>query len=283
MKKYFDYFKVPFIIVGIVSLVCIVVYFTNKGAHLRTNTESDITANVFDYADILSDEMEASLDKVIAQKEEELHYDIAFVILNESLEGRYNASPEHWVMNYADDFADNHKMGYDRAHGDSVVFVDNLFREPSTGKVYSWLSTSGRAMDGMDQYDCESILDEGLIDLDDYSKPNDYYNAYKKVALLLKGDGAKRLLGVFKPAYILIGSLVIALIYILVNWTSKVGERTTVSTTYVENGRPNITHKADTFLRKSVTKRKIEKSSGGGSGGHTSSGGFSHGGGGHSR
>ena len=87
---------------------------------------------------------------------------------------------------------------------------------------------------------------------------------------------SQSMLRIFRPSYILIFALVVALLYILINWTTKAGVRTTVSTTYVENGRPNLTHKGDVFLRKTVTKRKIQtsSSSGGGGGGH---------GGGHSR
>ncbi len=44
----------------------------------------------------------------------------------------------------------------------------------------------------------------------------------------------------------------------------------------------NMTRREDRFIRKSVTKRKIETNSGGGGGGF-SGGGGGHGGGGHSR
>ena len=65
------------------------------------------------------------------------------------------------------------------------------------------------------------------------------------------------------------------------------GSKTVNLTTYVEGGRPELKRREDIFLRKTVTKRHIERNTGSGGGGggghHTSSRGVSHGGGGHRR
>ncbi len=287
MKQFFNYFKIPFILIAIMAIVCIGVRISKSGSTeiTWTNEDTDLTGNVFDYAENLTDAQERELDELISSIEDRVKCDIAVITLDRSLslEG-YKSQPSQWVMEYADDFADEHKMGYDKAYGNSIVFIDNLHREERTGRVYSWISTSGLAMQTLSQSDCEEIMDVALADLDDYSDEDDYYAAYSQVIRLLPSyfeGGSAKALKVLKPLYIAIFSLAVALIYVLFNWSSKVGDKTTKSTTYVENGRPTITHQGDVFLRKSVSKVKIETSSG--SGGHISSGGHSHGGGGHSR
>ncbi len=291
MQRYFKYFKIPFIITAVIALVCIIVRVATGSPEQNaaaTNTESLISNNVFNYSGALTDSQVFELEALIAAVENKTQCDIAVITLNESLEGRYSSPANKWVMEYADDFADQNKMGYDKAYGNSIVFVDNLYREPSTGKVYSWISTSCLAMSQLSQSECESIMDDALENLTDYSDSDDYFAAYKRVVSLIPRymsieSGARIAAENMKPVYILASALFISLIYVLINWKSKLGSVTTTSTTYVQNGRPNITRKQDIFLRKSVTKRKIETSSGGGSGGHMSSGGHSHGGGGHSR
>ena len=88
---------------------------------------------------------------------------------------------------------------------------------------------------------------------------------------------------------VFIAPLVIALFYAVCNMSQAPGVDTTTSTTYVPGGQPAVKSSRDDFLRKTVSKVKIEtesssRSGGGGSyGHHTSSGGYSHGGGGHRR
>ena len=289
MKQFLNYFKIPFILIAIMAVACIGVRIYKSGDTEITWTNEDMDlngVNVFDYAENLTDAQEKELDELIASIEERTKCDIAVITLDRTLafEG-YNSQPSEWVMEYADDFADEHMMGYDKAYGNSIVFVDNLHREERTGRVYSWISTSGLAMQKLSRSDCEEIMDIALADLSDDSDEDDYYAAYSNVIRLLPSyfeGGSAKALNVLKPLYIAIFSLAVALIFVLINWSSKVGDKTTRSTTYVENGRPTITHQGDVFLRKSVSKVKIETSSGG-SGGHISSGGHSHGGGGHSR
>ena len=174
-------------------------------------------------------------------------------------------------------------MGYEKPLGSNVVFVDNCFREPSTGRVDSWMSTYGEAKERLTPSECEKIMDIGLVDLNDHSTSDDYFKAYSKVVKLIPDymtpiGGA---MTIFRPLTILAIALVIAALYVAVNWRSKLDKVTTTSTTYVVNGKPNITNRQDRFIRKSVSKVKIETSSGSG-GGHGGGGG-GHGGGGHSR
>ncbi|MBO4846338.1 MAG: TPM domain-containing protein [Lachnospiraceae bacterium] len=282
MNKFFKYFKVPFILLAILAVVTIGIRIARSGKPTgieRNNTETDLTTNVFNFAGNLEPSHVAALESLIESTEEEVGCDIAIITLDETLEGRYNSQPYQWVRDYAADFAAEHSMGYDKPNGNIIIFVDNIYREPSSGKVHSWLWTNGLAEEMIPTSEAEEIMDVALEYLTDYSDADDFYSAYAKVIELVPGNmrsTSQSMLRIFRPSYILIFALVVALLYILINWTTKAGVRTTVSTTYVENGRPNLTHKGDVFLRKTVTKRKIQtsSSSGGGGGGH---------GGGHSR
>jgi len=89
---------------------------------------------------------------------------------------------------------------------------------------------------------------------------------------------------------------VIALIYALIHLKPNKAKDTTTATTYVSGGKPVFPVRRDEFVRKSVTKVRIQTSSGsngsrssggsrsgGGGGSHRSSGGVRHGGGGRRR
>lgn len=283
MDRFFKYFKIPFIVTAVIAVICIIIRIVNNNPEpeIMRNDQSDLVGNVFDYAGALGASNVAELDAYVAEMEKRVGCDIAVVVLNETLEGKYSSEPSEWVRSYAKDFVLYHNMGYEKGQGESIVFVDNLYREPSTGKVYSYLFTWGDIENHLARSSCEELLDDALENLTDYSDSAAYMYAYSRVIELLpkyiSGTGLADVAMAMKPVYIIGVAFLIAIIYILVNWNSSVGKRTTTSTTYVENGKPNITRRQDIFLRKSVTKRKIQQSSSGGGGGHGG------GGGGHSR
>ena len=294
MKEYLRYFSIPFALVGILAVVTLGTVLVKGGADVDAvasgNTQRTTTERVFDYADKLTDVEEDTLREKIAKAEQKTKCDIVLVTLNESLV-EYAAQYEdiigpvdtsECVMVYADNFYDEHKFGYDEAHGDGVIFLDNWYRE-ADGGVYSWMSTSGRAED---MYSSE-MIDQLLTDSLDYVEDNPYI-AYSAMVdyFVIDMTGGSAADTIFNPLYIFIAAVVIALIFLLVNWSSKKGKRTTTDRTYVVGGNPVFRRREDRFLYKNVTKRKVESSSssgGGGGGHHRSSGGHSHGGGGHRR
>ena len=257
-------------------------------SEVRGNTECTITERVFDYADVLTDEEEQKLGQLIAEKEVETRSDIAVVTLNESLV-EYAAQYEdaigkvptsECVMVYADNFADEHKMGYDKPYGDSLVFLDNWYRE-ADGRVYSWMSTSGRVENAMSVNAMQEIMSYSLYDVEDdpYGAYSLLVNEYADYYTGLGSDGPNVWHGI-------LGAFVISAIFCLINCFSRKGKKTTTDSTYVVGGRPLIRLREDRFIRKTVSKTKIERDSGsggGGSGHHRSAGGHSHGGAGHSR
>lgn len=262
----------------------------NGEIYERKNTACDTKERVFDYADKLTTEEESSLRELIATREKETGCDIVIVTLNESLEEyakKYESkigtvTPNKYVMVYADNFYDEHKFGYNGPIGDGTILLDNWYRE-SDGKIHSWMGTTGKAKDKYSSAMIDNILNESLKDVTESP-----YEAYRQFIDIFYEDMTGKV--AISKGTLLIGlmgiSFIISLIYVLCNSRSRKGKNTVNSLTYVNNGNAELKRKSDSFLRKVVTQRKIERdndSSGGGGGSHTSSSGASHGGGGHSR
>jgi len=298
MKAYFKYFAIPFCIVGFMAIVTCVMFFVHRAetasanSFKSNNNERTTTERVFDNANLLTDAEEAELEGLIAKKEKETGCDIVIVTINESLEEYAKEyeyaygylSPDEYVMVYADNFYDEHGFGYEYKGGSGTLFLDNRAEE-SDGLQYVWMMTSGRALEEYSSSEVDDVLDVVFVNIDE-----DPYQAYvdfvNKFARDMDGGVAVAndrtfLLGVLGV------SLVVAIIYMICNWSGKKGKKTTVSTTYVEGGRPVFKRREDTFLYKNVTKRRIETSSsrsgGGGGGAHRSAGGGMRGGGGRGR
>lgn len=295
MRDYFNFFKVPFIVTGVLAVVAILlqVFVGPKAEQVtgtRENTECTTTERVFDYADKLTDEEESGLRALIAQKEAETGCDIVVVTLDESLV-EYAASYEDkigtvpmnkCVMVYADNFYEEHKFGYNKPYGDGVLLLDNWYREED-GHVYSWMTTAGKAFDAYSESEIDDILNNSLenVDADPYGAYSQFVESF---AYDMEIDAAPASM-ILPPFLILLIAVIVAVIFFAVNWSGKKGKTTTDERTYVAGGRPQLKHSADTFLYKNVAKRHIETNSGGsgGGGGHISAGGNSFGGGGHSR
>lgn len=291
-KKFFFYFRYYFLLIAILAIVLVVVGRKEETVYVRTNQGCLTTERVFDYADVLSDKEEEKLRSLIAEKELETGCDIVLVTLNESLEEYAKGyeeqlghiDPSRYVMVYADNFYDEKNFGFDKVHGDGVILLDNWYRE-ADGRVYSWLSTCGRAEDRFSSGMIDSLLDDALEYVDD-----DPYSAYREyVELFAEMMKGKR--GIHIPVWAaVLLSAVITAVYLFVHLSENKGEKTVSERTYLaRENEMRMKRKEDIFLRKSVSTRRIETNNGGGRGGggggghHVSSGGVSHGGGGHSR
>ena len=292
-KKYISYFKFWFLAILLLAVLLVVLLAVRgrESAAERTNQECDTQERVFDYADVLTADQEEALRAVIAEQEKRTACDIVLVTLNESLADYAAAyeeelgylTPDRYTMVYADNFYDEHKFGYDRPYGDGVLLLDNWYRE-ADGGVYSWLSTCGRAEDRFSSSMIDSLLMEALANAD-----QDPYGAYVKYvnlfAEMMTGSGGIPDIPVFAPLVLAVLGTVLFVESALRNHR---GSKTVNLTTYVEGGKPELKRQEDIFLRKTVTKRHIERNTGSGGGGgggghHTSSRGVSHGGGGHRR
>ena len=139
MKEYFARFKylyITLVVILVVTIAATAVYMTkqkaaaaNKGK--RMNTECLTDERVFDYADVLTDAQEDDLRELIAEKEKEVSLDIVLVTLNEDV-----GSSDDALMEYADQFYEDNKFGYDKPIGDGVIYVDNYYDR------YVWFTDS---------------------------------------------------------------------------------------------------------------------------------------------
>ena len=292
MKEYFRYFKWIFIAIAVLAVILGAVKGVQgiaamKGNHERTNTACKTTRSVFDHADVLTDEEEKSLEELIARREKQTGCDIVLVTLYESLE-EYAREIEpdvpynQFVRVFAEEYYEENNFGYNKPNGDGVILVDNWFRE-ADGKIHTWFCTTGIVKDAYSDADIDRILDDVYLYVED-----DPYRAYKTyVNEFYRDMTGKRVLNVNFPGWLpLLAGIIALVIYIPANWKSGSGSKTTTAVTYLEGGVEHFTNKQDIFIRKTVTKRRIESNSGGGShsgGGSSGGGGGSHGGGGHSR
>lgn len=297
IRKYLRYFRIWFIVVGIVAvlLLGILLFKTIQSNLPRQNTASP-AERVYDYADVLTDKEEEDLRAAIAKAEKQSHADIIIVTLNEPM-GVSDSDWEWNMMNYADDFYDNGKYGWNKAYGDGALLLDNWYEDADGSQKGSWLSTSGKMEDTIGRWEEEQVLDEMYEYID--SNP---YRAYLAAVRRLRDFGRY---GATSRDYgddtfsgilgVLVISTIVSLVYLFIHLGQAKAKDTTLASTYVENGVPILRLRSDEFLRKSVTSHRIQSSSGGGSGGggsrsgggshghHTSSGGHSHGGGGRRR
>lgn len=292
MKNYFRYFRIWFIITGIivfftVFVAAIMLFGSNS---VRQNNFAD-KERVFDYADVLTDSEEQNLRKYIAECEKKGHFDIVLITINRPVEYEY-PSWDYAMMNIADDAYDNGMYGWNRKYGDGALLLDNWYEDENGSQKGSWLSTSGKMEENIGSWE-ESLV---FREMDAYIDSNPYMAYRAAIGKLTEfskhGAGYENFGSYYLGSFVI--SLFVAISYGVVCMNQSKPKDTTTARTYVENGKPDIRSHADTFIRKSLTSHKIQSSSGGGGGGggrsgggsyghHTSSGGHSHGGGGHRR
>ena len=230
---------------------------------------------MFDYADVLTDKQEKKLENLIAKREKQVGIDLAVVTICEDVGSDYYNIR---TREFAEDFYTYYKFGWDKPNGDGAVFVDNWY-ETQWG-AESWFTTNGRVTD----FYTESMVDTMIDRVLEYDNVSPYY-AYKLWVNAIAMDMCSlNILNLYlSDKVILIVAVVITGIFILCNAKTKRGKKTTHMDTYVNSGDMNMHVQEDQFLSKSVTKTKIQSSSGGshGGGGRGGGGGFGGGGGRH--
>lgn len=292
-KQYLKYFRVWFIIVGILLVISAVVLIKNVMENKRTRTNLDApTERVYDYADVLTDEQEESLRDYIAKAESKYKIDIVLVTTNQPMEGqeameKYGYRSTNWeqnMMDVADDFWDENKYGFNKGfEGDGALLLSNWYE----GQAGEHLSTSGSVEYAFSVNDIDYLLNR----VGYYIEENPYKAYVAYVDEIVDEMSSESGLNVYDLSMIFMMSLplptIVALIYMCVHMYQRKAKDTTTAHTYVAGGKPVLKNKSDRFLRKHVTHRRIEtsssgggsRSSGGGGGHHRSSSGASHGGG----
>lgn len=272
-KQYLHYFRIWFIVVGILAVVFLVAVGVNALTNMssgRRNMQAP-TERVYDYADVLTDAEEQKLRDYIAECESKYEIDLVLVTINEDVE-----SQGYWdtvMMNKADDFYDENGFGYDKVHGDGALLLDNWYEDEYGSQAGSWLSTCGIVHDRLNDYEIDRVLDEVY-----YKVESDPYAAYKAYVRTTCEYASGDVVNISIPWwFILLAPAGIAIIYAVSHLIQSKAKDTTTAKTYVEGGKCVVTASSDDFIRKNVVTRRIETSSGGGGGGgHRSGGGGSH-------
>lgn len=295
-KQYLHYFRFWFIAIGILAVVCIVLFLLRRTGGNTPRTNNDAPAErVYDYAEVLTGREEDELRQYIVQKERELGIDIVLVTISKPMEGdmalEQGLQSRDWNRNMqamADDFWEENRFGYNKAfEGDGILLLSNWY-EGQKGEMFS---TSGKVEHALGSRDIERLLDAVYVHIN--TDPYKAYRAYvDKVGSLLDHSTGSSV-APYSWWVVLILPAVIAIIYAASGLSQKKAENTVAVNAYVAGGKPVLNDKTDAFLRKNVVTRRIETNSGGnhgggsgGSGGgghHHSSSGASHGGGGRRR
>ena len=89
MTEYFRYFKWMYIILGAVLLMLVILHVGHWGIsrmfhYERTNQACTTKERVFDYGDVLTDQEEDKLRRLIAKREQQTGCDIILITLQES-------------------------------------------------------------------------------------------------------------------------------------------------------------------------------------------------------
>lgn len=158
-----------------------------------------------------------------------------------------------------------------------------IFYPGVTGQNYADVSGQGTIKEKLDDSRAQMVFDKIVPDL----KSADLYGAgvnfIKTVDRYIKvRPGISPEFFLLKLPFQLLIGFIIALIIILIMVYNSGGKVTVTQSTYLDAKSPGLIGRYDRFVRKTVTKRKIESSSSGG-GSHSSGsgggGGGSHGGG----
>lgn len=275
-KQYLRYFRIWFIVIAIMAVIFVALLATNllgKGNNVRGNGSAP-AERVYDLADVLTDGEEQSLREYIAACEDKHAIDLVILTINEDVEsyGYYDSV----MQDIADDFYDDNNYGYNMVHGDGALLLDNWYEDEYGSQKGSCLSTCGKVLNKLDDYDVDVVLDKVYRKVED--SPYEAYKAYVTTVCDMVSGGT----GIFSWGLVIFVPIIVAIIFALVNLRRPKAKVTTTSTTYVAGGEPRLNHREDTFIRKNVVTRRIQTntgSSGGGGGSHRSSSGVRHGGG----
>lgn len=237
---------------------------------------------VYDDADLLEQEQKQQLEKLAVEYAREIQCDLIIVTIDDN-QGK---SP----MTYAEDFYMAHAFGYDTLHGDGVLLlIDMEDRE-------IWISTSGRAIDILSDIKISYILDECAPLL----TKGRYYKACRKFldetrrfienpSLTVSKDyrpadeGSQNTPGGFLLTRIPLCLAIAAGTVWFLRRKAK-SAMTVNGHTYAKEHQCQVELRQDQYIRTTVTKTPVPKTSsqsrGGGTFRHRGSGGHSFGGGG---
>ncbi len=263
MKTYKMCITVLLVLGVLLGAACVILRISSSGSGERQNTIHTEEQRVFDYADVLTEEEEQSLEELIKKQQKEACADIVLVTIDE-----LSLQSDRAMREYAESFYDENDFGWNQAKGDGVIFADN-WAEGADGK-YCRLLTTGAAMTKISDDKAENIVSDICEKVNDNT-----YEAYRsyvtKTARAMKGSP------VTSPVIPAAVALILTIIFAIYQFIFNKGKDTTPRSAYLDKEGIQVLNKQDFYLRSHVSRVKIEKdnhSHGGGGGG----GGSSHGG-----
>lgn len=234
-------------------------------------------SGIYDEANLLSEDDEASLLKKLEKYSEKYSADIAIVTTDDA--GGLSSQA------YADAYAEKIGQSMSRDEYPGILFLIDM----DNRQIY--MATQGQAMNYYDDYRINKVLDNCYNHITD----GDYKgtcDAFLKGVRDYMGRSTSKSarMDAFGVLIRLIIAIVIGAVVTFVMVFRRGGRVTTNSRTYFDASGSHLDAKEDRFVNRTVTRRHIEKPKGGGgghggSGGggvHMSSGGGTHGGGGRS-
>lgn len=256
-KKLSYYFLSLFFILSMITGFCM----PYSNIVLAAETSSTVeTSYIYDEPGKLTEDEITRLNNEIASSSENAGIDF-YILITEDLEGKN-------LITYMEDFADEHTFT-------NTALLCISFDEPRSFEIQGY----GTAEHYLTYDRINSIFDDMQNDL----KNGNYYKACstfisRSTDYMLTEPANSRLISL--PIQLVI-ALVVALVIVLPMVLNAGGKITTTASTYLDETHSRLLAKRDRYVRTSVTKHKIEKSSSGHhSGSGTSSGGRSHSGGG---
>lgn len=256
-KAYIKSFWWIILITFIVLIIC------------STNTLAKSNQKVYDFAKLLTEEEVLYLERMSDRFSQKRKVDI-IVLTTSDTEGKD-------VVQYMEDFYDKKALGYDKPHGNTAVLTLDMENK----EVY--IAGFYKGKEYLDDSRCELIR----IKITPYLSKGDYYKAiYNFIKLSYKYMGIRPGVNVenilFKLWFKAVISIGIAAVSVLIMAYNSGGKVTTSAATYLDRNNSGIVNRRDTYLKRSVTKRRKppnKNKTGGGigmGGGGISKGGHSH-------
>lgn len=313
MAKVLKKFKPLYITIGILAGLIAICLLRRSLISEKTSYSDAITnQRVFDYGELLTDEEEEKLEKLIDKRQRQTGYDIVLVTLNMDVSVYNNidragifARDYEDIMNehgstYRDDFYqwayesdydrfdlylfqrafwDEYRFGFDghekgaTDEGKGVIFVDNWYNDQT------WFGTAGDD-DLIDKYEKnDAAASTHMLKTVGKRVEANPYEAYKFYINTFYYDMTEWIpfnfyINRFWP---LILGIIIAVIAYLIRSAQYKAKDTTTASTYV-NGAPKMNVCNDILVNTYVTSRTISSGSSGGRGGGGGFGGGGHGG-----
>lgn len=245
---------------------------------------------VYDNAGILTQEQVQALQSECLRIANEKKVDVIILTISDA-EGKTSEE-------YADDFYDNNKFGYEAENGTGILLLVDMDNRNAQ------ISTSGDAIKYFTDTRIELVLDS----IFEFLGNKDYYNSCNAFLTEVENYMGKEIekstisgesnyyvdekstpIEKFQENFLIyfIISILAGVVGVLILVFDADGKTVINNVTYLNKSSVKINKSYEQFLRTTITQRKIERNdnNGGSSGGsstHTSSGGETHGGGGRS-